>query len=55
MTCLTMGPALLAMPHFDSPLLRSWSGQATVLLVWVAAILLAEWHPSANNKRTAAR
>jgi hypothetical protein len=50
-----MGPAILAMRHLDSPLLRTWSGQATVLLIWVLSILLGEWRPSANNKRTTAR
>jgi hypothetical protein len=53
--CLTLGPVVLAMRHLDSPLLRTWLGQATVLLVWIAAILLGEWRPSANNKRTTAR
>jgi hypothetical protein len=53
--CLTMGPAILAMEHLNSPLLRTWSGQAAVLLVWVLSILLGEWRPSANNKRTTAR
>jgi hypothetical protein len=39
------------MQHLDSSLLRSWAGQATVLLVWIAAILLGERRPSNNGTR----